>query len=380
MSLKLEETKIHLELDLFSDQVHSQFNNKNKKTNFQDFSIKMDFLKAEIERKKRQLAEKNVVGPNKKYFKRGELMEKEREEYFKKLKPKEEDVKYVAEINQPKEKDDKNEVQDNSDLPNLPRDEVIRRLRERLEPILLYGESENDAQIRLRSIEVNEPDKIEGIRNDFKDAMDRVEKVSDDNRAQGSSGKSASESDLYVTNISYEELKDLMKDANKGEFDADVKIVIEFIKYFMTKWAKTLESRPEDEKQSVMGKRETGIHAQTRTYLKPLLKLIKKQALTDDVRDSLVKMILFALHKDYILSHEAYMEMAVGNAPWPIGVTNAGIHARPARENIFSKNVAHVLNDETQRKYIQGLKRLITKAQEYYPTDPSKSVDFVKRD
>ena len=27
--------------------------------------------------------------------------------------------------------------------------------------------------------------------------------------------------------------------------------------------------------------------------------------------------------------------MAVGNAPWPIGVTNAGIHARPARENIF---------------------------------------------
>merc|ERR1711953_206365 len=72
-----------------------------------DFSIKMDFLKAEIERKKRQLTEKNVVGPNKKYFKRGELMEKEREEYFKKLKPKEEDVKYVAEINQPKENDDK---------------------------------------------------------------------------------------------------------------------------------------------------------------------------------------------------------------------------------------------------------------------------------
>ena len=137
----------------------------------------MDFLKAEIERKKRQLAEKNVVGPSKKYFKRGDLMEKEREEYFKKLKPKEEDVKYVAEINQPKENDDKKEVQDNSDLPTLPRDEVIRRLRERLEPILLYGESENDAQKRLRSIEVNEPDKIEGIRNDFKDAMDRVEKV-----------------------------------------------------------------------------------------------------------------------------------------------------------------------------------------------------------
>merc|ERR1719322_478568 len=146
-------------------------------------------------------------------------MEKEREEYFKKLKPKEEDVKYVAEINQPKENDDKKEVQDNSDLPTLPRDEVIRRLRERLEPILLFGETENDAQVRLRSIEVNEPDKIEGIRNDFKDAMDRVEKVSDQETAQGTS-KGVSESDLYVTYISYEELKDLMKEANKGEFDA----------------------------------------------------------------------------------------------------------------------------------------------------------------
>ena len=64
----------------------------------------MDFLKAEIERKKRQLAEKNVVGPNKKYFKRGDLMEKEREEYFKKLKPKEEDVKHVVDLHT-KEKD-----------------------------------------------------------------------------------------------------------------------------------------------------------------------------------------------------------------------------------------------------------------------------------
>ena len=39
--------------------------------------------------------------------------------------------------------------------------------------------------------------------------------------------------------------------------------------------------------------------------------------------------------------------------PWPIGVTMVGIHARTGREKIFSKHVAHVLNDETQRKYIQ---------------------------
>ena len=35
--------------------------------------------------------------------------------------------------------------------------------------------------------------------------------------------------------------------------------------------------------------------------------------------------------------------MAIGNAPWPIGVTMVGIHARTGREKIFSKHVAHVL-------------------------------------
>ena len=54
------------------------------------------------------------------------------------------------------------------------------------------------------------------------------------------------------------------------------------------------------------------------------------------------------------------MEMAVGNAPWPIGVSNAGIHAQPTREYIFSKDVAPVIIYETQQNYIQGLKRLIT--------------------
>ncbi len=45
--------------------------------------------------------------------------------------------------------------------------------------------------------------------------------------------------------------------------------------------------------------------------------------------------------------------MSIGNSPWPIGVTMVGIHARTGREKIFSQSIAHVLNDETQRKYIQ---------------------------
>lgn len=344
----------------------------------------MDLLQLEIARKKRQNEEKNPQG--KKYVKRGDLIEQQRQEYFKRHRPKEEDVKTLIES-----KDKVPQEQEVDSMPALPRVEVIRRLRDRFEPILIFGETESESCSRLRRIEVNEPDNIQGIKNDYKEAMTKVEKVLDQQSAlAGSSGTNngggknsknvPSEMDLYETEVTIDELQEMLGKADKGDMEADVQIVSEFIKFMMTKWAKNLDERNEEDKRSVMGKRETTIHAQTRTYLKPLLKMLKKQTLTDDVRDSLVKMIMFTLQREYIFAHEAYMEMAVGNAPWPIGVTNAGIHARPARENIFSKNVAHVLNDETQRKYIQGLKRLITKAQEYYPTDPSRSVDFVKKE
>lgn len=35
--------------------------------------------------------------------------------------------------------------------------------------------------------------------------------------------------------------------------------------------------------------------------------------------------------------------MAIGNAPWPLGVTMVGIHARTGREKIFAQNVARIL-------------------------------------
>ena len=75
-------------------------------------------------------------------------------------------------------------------------------------------------------------------------------------------------------------------------------------------------------------------------------------------------------------ANDSYLQMAIGNAPWPIGVTMVGIHARTGREKIFSKNVAHVLNDETQRKYIQALKRLMTRCQQFFPTNPSRCVEY----
>jgi pre-mRNA-splicing factor 18 len=71
--------------------------------------------------------------------------------------------------------------------------------------------------------------------------------------------------------------------------------------------------------------------------------------------------------REYLRANDAYLRLSIGNAPWPIGVTMVGIHERSGREKIFSSNVAHALNDETSRKYIQSLKRLLTFAQAIRP-------------
>lgn len=72
--------------------------------------------------------------------------------------------------------------------------------------------------------------------------------------------------------------------------------------------------------------------------------------------------------RQYQRANDSYLRLSIGNAPWPIGVTMVGIHERSAREKISSDQVAHVLNDEVSRKYIQSLKRWASWYQFMFPT------------
>jgi len=46
------------------------------------------------------------------------------------------------------------------------------------------------------------------------------------------------------------------------------------------------------------------------------------------------------LERNYVKANDAYYRLAIGNAPWPMGVTMVGIHERSAREKISSSAVA----------------------------------------
>ncbi|XP_038951262.1 pre-mRNA-splicing factor 18 isoform X7 [Rattus norvegicus] len=138
----------------------------------------MDILKSEILRKRQLVEDRNLLVENKKYFKRSELAKKEEEAYFERCGYKPISEKPSGEV-QPKEDDQKPLTSSNpvlelelaeEKLPmTLSRQEVIRRLRERGEPMRLFGETDYDAFQRLRKIEILTPEV-----NKFGQALDRT--------------------------------------------------------------------------------------------------------------------------------------------------------------------------------------------------------------
>lgn len=223
------------------------------------------------------------------------------------------------------------------------------------------------------------PEVNKGLRNDLKAAMDKIDQQYL-NEIVGATegGESDTQHDLKVheENTTIEELVALGKTLGRGDDHGDQDVIDKFLRFLLGVWAKDLNSREEHVKRSVQGKLASATHSQTESYLKPLFRKLRKKSLPADIKESITDIIKFMLEREYVKANDAYLQMAIGNAPWPIGVTMVGIHARTGREKIFSKHVAHVLNDETQRKYIQGLKRLMTICQKHFPTDPSKCVEY----
>ena len=352
----------------------------------------MDFLKAEIERKKRLLKDQALVGPDKKYFKREDLIKREQDEYRAKLKIDPEELTETK-SNEPST----SQPSSASSSRIMNRKEVIRRLRERNEPIRIFGETDEESFERLRQIELREPElSNRGQRNDFQAAMDQVDQdyLKELIKSGGTSSENKDEKqrmhDVKIHEMglvnSIDDIKKMAEKLGRSKKDMtseeskdikdDTEVVFIYLKYLLELWGKQLNYRSEDDKISMAGKIACATYSQTVSYLKPLFKQLKNKKISADILRHLVNIVRFMLEREYVKANDAYLQMAIGNSPWPIGVTMVGIHARTGREKIFSQNIAHVLNDETQRKYIQALKRLMTHCQRFFPTDPSKCVEY----
>lgn len=411
--------------------------------------LEMDWLKAEIAKKRKFLETNSLVNEEKKFFKREELIKKTDEEYWKRQAEKEtkkrkandngldnrtdsdsiDSDEFASKARSPEEEtklklkklisnqsgSGSSSDKTSSEERVLPRKEVIKRLRERNQPILLFGETEVDAFRRLRKVEILEPDSSDkGLRNDFQvrfvkiatrmlivllfqEAMEKVDaayleeivKLGGDNLGKDNEKKKgAHDVKIEEMNTTIDEIlqqaqylgkqRSKRPSSDEEQRKSDCDVILKFLKYLLELWGRRLNERSEVEKRSTQGKISIAIYAQTQNYLKPLTKQLTKGTIADDILKHLILIIKCMLERDYVKASDAYLQMAIGNAPWPIGVTMVGIHARTGREKIFAQNIAHVLNDETQRKYIQALKRLMTQCQKMFPTDPSRCVEYSK--
>ncbi|PFH34941.1 Prp18 domain-containing protein [Besnoitia besnoiti] len=152
--------------------------------------------------------------------------------------------------------------------------------------------------------------------------------------------------------------------------------VTRWIRRMLQEWEAELKLRPDEKKSSAEGTLMTSLQRQTRKDLKPLIRKLKQKELDKDVLDKLFTMVQCCEERKYRSAHDTYMLLAIGNAAWPVGVTMVGIHERVGRSKLFSSQVAHILNDETTRKYIQMFKRLMSFCQRRYPADPSQTISL----
>uniref|UniRef100_A0ABI7XME7 Pre-mRNA-splicing factor 18 n=1 Tax=Felis catus TaxID=9685 RepID=A0ABI7XME7_FELCA len=263
----------------------------------------MDVLKSEILRKRQLVEDRNLLVENKKYFKRSELAKKEEEAYFErcgyKIQPKEENQKPLTSSNPVLELELAEEK-----LPmTLSRQEVIRRLRERGEPIRLFGETDYDAFQRLRKIEILTPEVNKGLRNDLKAALDKIDQQYLNELVGGQEpGEEDTQNDLKVheENTTIEELEALGESLGKGDDHKDMDIITKFLKFLLGVWAKELNAREDYVKRSVQGKLNSATQKQTESYLRPLFRKLRKRNLPADIKESITDIIKFMLQREYV--------------------------------------------------------------------------------
>lgn len=132
-----------------------------------------------------------------------------------------------------------------------------------------------------------------------------------------------------------------------------------YLKHLIFEWEADLKARDETPERAF------DILTETKQYLVPLLSLLRRRKLSPQIFPTLSTLCMYLQQRNYRNANNTYLKLSIGNAAWPIGVTAVGIHARSARERITGDNqsstqIAHIMSDETTRKWLTSVKRLIT--------------------
>lgn len=256
--------------------------------------------------------------------------------------------------------------------PPLSKTDVIRRLRALKHPATLFGEDAWDRFNRLRDLQLSREEQTDGQRNFFQKKLREVQAKDAEEDVFDYTGSK------LPTQVPRESENATKSSDRKGENDAvnhKEEYVSSQIRKYMRLWKSEIDSMSKEERRTNKGRFLLVTYEQTKHWLEPLERLLRKRNLSKTILVALRDIFEAAAEREYTQATRMYLErLAIGNAPWPMGATQVGIHSRAAREKIGEDKIAHVMNDEQTRKYVQAVKRLLTVAQRHFPTDISKMI------
>ncbi|KAJ8547533.1 hypothetical protein K7X08_011119 [Anisodus acutangulus] len=315
----------------------------------------MDILKQELEKRRKNLSQ-DVGG--RKIFKRSEIEQKriqrireeeKREAEAKSLRQKQSQHQHNKSTDDNNNNNNstssssksisKTDIQHDSstltdeqkiDGLNLPRQEVIRRLRFLKQPVTIFGEDDVARLDRLKFIlkaglfEVDDSDMTEGQTNDFlrdiielkkrqKSGMmsERKRKVSEDvgEDKDGGGGDEDLSGDGASSGVDYDkDLKRMKMDF--GDLCDEDKILV-FFKKLLNEWNQELDEMTDSEKRTAKGKSMVATFKQCARYLHPLFKFCRKKLLPDDIRQALLVVVECCMKRDYLAAMDQYIKMAI---------------------------------------------------------------------
>jgi pre-mRNA-splicing factor 18 len=324
----------------------------------------MSFLLEEISNLKRSRSDSQSNDPTKKYVKRSHFEEKRVQEYEKAqserdLKRKIKELAKLDTIKKEYKCAEANEVK----VISLPEEEVKKRLRLRRQPITLFGESREVREERLLALEFAEPNIPYEKAKEFEGSeyLKKLQEMEDEN-----------DEDLEVQKKKKEEIEDLNFKIELRDPTSLEEEILFFFREAVRDMGLAIEKKNEGEKMTASVRQEVLLYGQLRSFIKPLFVDLQAEQVPSEVLQKIGEIVSFLKKGEYAKASDTYYKMAIGNAAWPIGITGIGIHERSAHERIAVSEVGHILNDETQRKYIQAIKRLMTFVQNSNPHKPSK--------
>ena len=106
---------------------------------------------------------------------------------------------------------------------------------------------------------------------------------------------------------------------------------------------------------------------ETKKSIVKLLYKLRSHKLSLDMLISLLTIVYYIQQNEFNKANESYMKLSIGNVCWPIGVVNVGIHARSAALKITgASNVSNIMLNESTRRWIISIKRLISFKERLY--------------